>query len=102
MASGDDCEHMGLGRVDHRYPAGTGWAVGYLLGSVFGVTAWVLSEDVVLGVVVLAATGPALGVAIEQSIDTRPLNRARQRYLWLLAGTGVVVGVVALGYVVLS
>jgi hypothetical protein len=80
-----------------RYPAGTGWIAGFASGAVVGVVAWIISAEVVIGVVLLAATGTALGVAFEQSIDTRPLTERERR----IALIGVLVGLVVLTSVVL-
>ncbi|MFC6731057.1 MULTISPECIES: hypothetical protein [unclassified Haladaptatus] len=74
------------------YPEGVGFAIGFLLGAVFGGVAWIMSHNVVIGVILFAATGTALGVVIEQTINTRPLTpRERQ-----IALASVLLGLVLL------
>lgn len=86
----------------HRFPAGTGWTIGYLFGVVLGIVAWRITSEVVIGVIVLAATGPTFGVVLEQSLDTRPLTATQRRSVRVLAIAGVVVGVVVLLYLLLT
>ncbi|HKL30592.1 MAG TPA: hypothetical protein VJ898_15160 [Natrialbaceae archaeon] len=84
-----------------RYPAGTGWIAGFASGAVVGVVAWIISAEVVIGVILLAATGTALGVTFEQSIATRPLTERERRIALILMTVGVLVGLAVLVSVVL-
>ena len=84
-----------------RYPAGTGWVAGFATGAVVGVVAWLISTEVVIGVILLAATGTALGATFEQSIDTRPLTERERRIAVMLVTVGVLAGLVVLAYVAL-
>jgi len=85
-----------------RYPAGTGWVAGFAFGLVVGLLAWLVSAQVTLGLLLLVATGPALGVAFEQALGTRPLPPRERRVARLLALAGGVVGALVLAYVALS
>ena len=82
--------------ADPRYPGGTGWLVGYVLGAGIGLVVWTITREVTLGIVALAATAPVLGFALEHAVDTRPLSETRRRYLRLLVIAGVVVGALVL------
>ncbi|MFB6129637.1 MAG: hypothetical protein ABEJ28_02320 [Salinigranum sp.] len=86
--------------VDGRYPTGTGWVAGYALGVVVGVLSWLVSGEVTLGLILLVATGTPLSVAIEGSLDTRPLTARERRLAVALGFAGVVVGVAVLLYVI--
>ena len=88
--------------VDPRYPAGTGWLVGYALGAGIGLVVWSLTGEVPLGIVAFAATAPPLGLALEAVLDTRPLSATQRRYVRLLAIAGVVVGALVLLIVLFS
>ncbi|MFC4358292.1 hypothetical protein ACFO0N_10075 [Halobium salinum] len=62
---------------------------------------WVVSREAVPAVIVVAAAGPALGVAFERSMDGRSLTPRERRLALLLVGTGVAVGLLVLGTVLL-
>lgn len=57
---------------------------GYALGLLTGIAAWIVSGEVTLGPILLIATGTALGVTFERSVDTRPLTAHERRWdtLW--------------------
>lgn len=82
-----------------RYPAGTGWLVGYLFALVVAATTWVLVREVAIAIVLFAATGPAMGYAIEEALDTRPASPRQRRLLQHAIVAGIVVGLVVLAYV---
>lgn len=84
-----------------RFPSGTGLVAGYAVGSLMGLIAWAVSGEVTIGLILLVATGTALGVTFESSVDTRSLTAHERRWARILAGTGVIVGTLVLGYVVL-
>lgn len=93
---------MADGIADPRYPAGTGWLVGYVLAAGIGVVVWLTSGEVTLGLVAIAGTAPALGLSLERVLDTRPLTATQRRYVRLLSIAGVVVGALLLLAVLLS
>jgi hypothetical protein len=66
-----------------------------------GLIAWAVSGEVTIGLILLVATGTALGVTFESSVDTRLLTAHERRWVLILAGTGVIVGTLMFGYVVL-
>ncbi|MFB6154814.1 MAG: hypothetical protein ABEJ22_02895 [Haloferacaceae archaeon] len=84
---------MSTERPPRRFPTGTGLLVGYALGVVVGIVAWLISGRVVVGLILFVATGTALGVAFEQSRTSRPLTRRERRTAWLLLVAGVLVAV---------
>jgi len=79
-----------------RYPSGTGWIAGFALGVVAGVAAWVASGRVVLGLILLVATGTAMGAAFERSLATRPLTPAERRLALAALAAGVALGLLVL------
>lgn len=79
-----------------QYPPGTGWLVGYVLALIFGALAWVIAREVTIALIVFVATGPALGVAFEESLSTRPLSGRQRRMVFALAALGTLVGLVVL------
>jgi uncharacterized membrane protein (UPF0136 family) len=86
---------------NRRYPEGTGWIAGFATGAIVGVVAWLISQEVIIGVILLAATGTALGATFEQSLRTRSLTARERRIALVLLAAGVIVGLVVLTYGVL-
>ncbi|WP_147435578.1 hypothetical protein [Halobellus sp. Atlit-38R] len=74
------------------YPERVGFAVGFLLGALVGGFTWIYSRNVVLGVILFAATGTVLGVVIKQTLDTRLLTPRERR----IALASVLLGLVLL------
>jgi len=82
-----------------RYPDGTGWIAGFAIGAIVGVVAWLVSQEVIIGVILLAATGTALGATIEQALPTRSLTARERRIVLIFLAAGVIVGLVVLALV---
>ena len=86
----------------HRYPQGTGWMAGFILGAIVGVTAWLLASEVSIGLILFAATGTALGFAFEQAMATRPPTRRERRLALILLVFGILVGLLVGIYAILA
>jgi hypothetical protein len=75
-----------------RYPAGVGCGVGMAFGFLAGAVAWWVSGEILLFLVLFAATGSTFGVTLENALDTTPLTPRQRRFLFLVASLGLVVG----------
>ncbi|WP_255194846.1 hypothetical protein [Halorarius litoreus] len=89
------------GAVTSRYPVGTGWLAGFTAGLFVGIAAWLVSGEVTVGLVLFVATGTALGVAVEQTLDGRALTPRERRIVRLALVAGIVAGAATVGYILL-
>lgn len=71
------------------YPAGTGFASGFALGSVVGVVGWFVTTTLPIALLLFVATGTPLGVMIEQSLPTRPATPRERQVVMLLLAMGM-------------
>jgi hypothetical protein len=72
------------------FPSGTGWIPGYTVGGLAGVLAWLVSNEVILGLIIFVATGTPLAVTFERSLDTRRLTPRERRIVFFLLVVGLV------------
>lgn len=81
-----------------RYPQGSGYLLGFAIGVLLGIGVLLWFQQATVAVILAVAVGTALGVTIEQAIDTRPMTERERSLAWLALLAGITVLVAVLVY----
>jgi uncharacterized membrane protein (UPF0136 family) len=77
---------------DETYPSGYGLVTGLWFGLAFGIIAFLVSAEVLIGLLITVVAGTAIGVGLERTLQTRPPSPRERRLTVFLGIVGVAAG----------